>query len=158
MALVRATSEASADVRMKPGNPPNDAWPRLVKQTLLTDLTLRAPLEEDVDIFDLDRDEADSRNDRWHPSPQLMRVLEPSASEMRRDGDESRVDVVRIRMDVVIVQDSGPRNERMRVDLDPIVRNSVHQNSREVTGPRTFSEGYMVVPPSLGSPLFLLAG
>ena len=102
MALVLVTSDASADVRIKPGNPPNDSWPRLVKQTLLTDLTLRAPLDEDVDTFDLDKDEADSRNDRWHPSPQLMRVLEPSASDMRRDGDESRVDVVRIRMEVVI--------------------------------------------------------
>ena len=113
MALVLATSEASADVRMKPGNPPNDSWPRLVKQTLLTDLTLRAPLEEDVDMFDLDKDEADSRNDRWHPSPQLMRVLDPSASDMRRDGEESRVDVVRIRMEVVIEIFKGPvANER----------------------------------------------
>ena len=104
IALVLATSEASAEVKMKPGSPPNDSWPRLVRQTRLTDLTLRAPLEEDVDTLDLDRDEADSRNERWHPSPQLMRVLEPSASEMRSDGDESRVDVVRIRMDVIIVQ------------------------------------------------------
>ena len=33
---------------------------------------------------------------------------------------------------------------------------SVHQNSREVTGPRTFSGGYLVVPPSRLPRSFLL--
>jgi len=108
MAFVILISEASADVRMKPGRPPNDSWPRLVRQTILTDLTFSAPvlglLDSDApDDVDFASDEEDSRNERWQPSPQLINIFEPSPPAMRRDGDESRVDVVRTLMDVVIL-------------------------------------------------------
>lgn len=66
-----------------------------VKQTRLTELTRRAP----TPALQL---EPDSRKDRWHPSPQLMRVLEPSGDIMRREGLESREAVVRMRIEAVI--------------------------------------------------------
>lgn len=47
--------------------------------------------------------EADSKNDRWHPSPQFMIVLDPLGETMRREGLESREAVVRMRMEDVMV-------------------------------------------------------
>jgi len=51
--------------------------------------------------------EADSRKERWHPSPQLMRVLDPLGETIRREGLESREVVVRIRMEAVMVVDES---------------------------------------------------
>ena len=45
----------------------------------------------------------DSRKDRWHPSPQLIRVLWPLGETIRMDGDESAVDTVKIFTQAVIV-------------------------------------------------------
>ena len=67
-----------------------------VKQTRFTELTRRAP----TPALQL---EADSRKERWQPSPQLMSVLEPSGDMMRRDGLESREAVVRMRREAVMV-------------------------------------------------------
>ncbi len=46
----------------------------------------------------------DSRKARWHPSPQLMRVLCPLGETMSMDGLESIVDVVSILTDAVIIE------------------------------------------------------
>jgi hypothetical protein len=53
------------------------------------------------------REEEASRKDRWQPSAQLMSVLDPSGDIMRREGLESRVEVVSIRIEAVMVDCDG---------------------------------------------------
>ena len=148
MAFVILTSEASADVRMKPGRPPNDSWPRLVRQTILTDLTFSAPVLLDSDApddVDFANDEEDSRKARWQPSQQLINIFEPSPPAMRRDGDESRVDVVRILMDVVILLFlSSPQSINIFEPSPPAMRRDGDESRVDVV--RTLMDVVVLLP------------
>jgi hypothetical protein len=64
-----------------------------VRQTRETERTLRDP----------DGEDEDSRKERWHPSPQFTRILDPSGDVRMTAGYESRVAEVRMRSDVVMV-------------------------------------------------------
>jgi len=48
--------------------------------------------------------DADSRKDRWHPSPQLTKVLEPFGDTRSSDGLESSDVTVNIRIEAVMVK------------------------------------------------------
>ena len=51
--------------------------------------------------------DADSRKERWHPSPQFINVLDPSGDIISREGLESIEAVVRIRMEAVMMVSSN---------------------------------------------------
>lgn len=67
-----------------------------VRHTRFTELTRSVPTQALLA-------EADSKNDLWHPSPQFIRVFDPSGETTRREGFESREAMVKMRMEAVML-------------------------------------------------------